>query len=300
MWPSLRAYGAVRAICSTSVKRLGSGLTFAPEAGTQRMRDVINKNVSDDDILASARRIFSRGYDRMKMYFIIGLPTETDEDVVGIVQTGARVRAVARELGLPRMPTVTVSVSQHVPKPHTPFQWAAMDGMAELEGKVADAARRCASASGSCSRPTTCARAGSSACSRAAIAALADVLEHAYRAGARFDGWQEHLRARRWLDALAACGVEPDTLHAHAAGRRPAAVGPPRHRARAGLPRRRVPQGARRAARAPRAASRSATRSTTATSRPRQADARRLVCYDCGIACDMTQMRGERLVALRR
>src|SRR5690606_24283454 len=119
------------------IKRVGiSGLTFAPEAGTQRMRDVINKNVTEEDILDSARRIFERGYDRIKMYFIMGLPTETDEDVIGIVETGARVRGLAKSMGLQRLPTVTVSVSQHVPKPHTPFQWAAMDAMEDLESKV--------------------------------------------------------------------------------------------------------------------------------------------------------------------
>ncbi|MCA9709231.1 MAG: TIGR03960 family B12-binding radical SAM protein, partial [Myxococcales bacterium] len=122
---SLRAYGLTGELLD-EIKRVGiSGLTFAPEAGTQRMRDVINKNVSEQDVLDSARRIFERGYDRMKMYFIMGLPTETEADVAGIVQTGERVRALAKSMGRPRAPQITVSVSQHVPKPHTPFQWAA-------------------------------------------------------------------------------------------------------------------------------------------------------------------------------
>jgi radical SAM family uncharacterized protein len=134
---SLRAYGLNESLLD-EIKSVGiNGLTFAPEAGTQRMRDVINKNVSDEDILTSAKRIFERGYDRIKMYFIMGLPTETEADVVGIAETGRRVREVARSLGLhARMPTVTVSVSQHVPKPHTPFQWAAMEGIEDLYGKV--------------------------------------------------------------------------------------------------------------------------------------------------------------------
>ena len=110
-----------------------SGLTFAPEAGTQRMRDVVNKNVTEEDILESAHRVFGRGFSRMKLYFMIGLPTETDEDVLGIVETAARVQAIGRRHQ--RGAQVTASVSTHVPKPHTPFQWAAMDGEAEIARK---------------------------------------------------------------------------------------------------------------------------------------------------------------------
>ena len=114
---SLRAYGLDGELLD-QIKTVGiTGLTFAPEAGTQRMRDVINKNVTEEDIVTSATRIFERGYDRMKMYFIMGLPTETEEDVVGIIETGRRVKAIAREVGMKRPPAITVSVSQHVPKP---------------------------------------------------------------------------------------------------------------------------------------------------------------------------------------
>merc|ERR1711916_194667 len=124
--------GVLDALKSTGTK----GLTFAPEAGTQRMRDVINKNVTEEQLLETAERVFSRGWDRMKLYFILGLPTEEDEDVLGIVETGYRAMRVGRaKMG--NRAKVTANVSTHVPKPHTPFQWCAMDSHSEVQRKQA-------------------------------------------------------------------------------------------------------------------------------------------------------------------
>jgi radical SAM family uncharacterized protein/radical SAM-linked protein len=294
---SLRAYGLSGELLD-QIKTVGiTGLTFAPEAGTQRMRDVINKNVSDDDILASARRIFERGYDRMKLYFIMGLPTETDEDVVGIVETGRKARDVARQLGLRRMPTVTVSVSQHVPKPHTPFQWAAMDSMEDLHGKVRlvkDLARR-----HKLGIKTHDVRESWLEClfSRG-DRRLGDVLEHAYRAGARFDGWKERFRFDVWLDALEQHGIEPEIYT------RTLPVG-------ARLPWDHIDIGFEEDFLASEYRKAVSGRASPPCGKPfgakvhhrtveeAQAEARRLVCYDCGIACDMSHMRDERIVALR-
>ena len=132
---SLRAYGLNEDLLGEMATMRAGGLTFAPEAGTQRMRDVITKNVTEEDIVESAHRVFGRGFQRMKLYFMIGLPTEEDEDVRGIVETAARVQEIGhRHL---RAARVTASVSTHVPKPHTPFQWAAMDTAAETERKQA-------------------------------------------------------------------------------------------------------------------------------------------------------------------
>ncbi len=117
-----------------------SGLTFAPEAGTQRMRDVINKNVTEEQLLETAERTFSRGFDRMKLYFIIGLPTEEDEDVLGIASVGKNALQVGKRVG--GRPKVTVSVSTHVPKPHTPFQWCAQDSLPGNAAQAANAAPR--------------------------------------------------------------------------------------------------------------------------------------------------------------
>ena len=117
---SLRAYGLNEELLDEMSSVRATGLTFAPEAGTQRMRDVINKNVTEEDIAASAEKIFARGWSRMKCYFMIGLPTEQDEDVAGIAQTGGRLKRLGKKIR--RDADVTVSVSSHVPKPHTPFQ----------------------------------------------------------------------------------------------------------------------------------------------------------------------------------
>ncbi|MBK8717966.1 MAG: TIGR03960 family B12-binding radical SAM protein [Deltaproteobacteria bacterium] len=294
---SLRAYGLSGELLD-EIKRVGlSGLTFAPEAGSQRMRDVINKNVSDDDILESARRIFERGYDRMKMYFIIGLPTETDADVMGIVETGAKVKALAKSLGLRRMPTITLSVSQHVPKPHTPFQWAAMDTMEDLVGKVEQL--RSASKRQGLALKTHDVRESWLECLFArGDRRMGDVLEHAWRAGARFDGWKECFDLPRWLDALAACEIEPDVFTRTL----PVGARLPWDHIDIGL----EPdflEGEWRKAIKGRASPPCGKPNGAKVHHGRlgaaQADHRRLVCYDCGIACDMTQMRDERIVALR-
>jgi radical SAM family uncharacterized protein/radical SAM-linked protein len=294
---SLRAYGLNESMLD-EIKKVGiDGLTFAPEAGTQRMRDVINKNVSDEDILASARRIFERGYERMKMYFIMGLPTETDEDVAGIVETGRMVRNLARELQLERLPTVTLSVSQHVPKPHTPFQWAAMDSMEDLESKVwmlRDQAKHA-----KLGLKTHDVRESWLECLFArGDRRLGDVLETAYRAGARFDGWKERFSLELWLDALETHGVRPEVYT------RTLPVGVP-------LPWSHLDmqlepgflEGEYRKALASRVSppcgKPAGAQVHHTTIDAAEAERKRLVCYDCGVACDLGEMRAERIVALR-
>ncbi|HVZ33867.1 MAG TPA: TIGR03960 family B12-binding radical SAM protein, partial [Polyangiaceae bacterium] len=133
---SLRAYGLADDLLDEMRRVRAGGLTFAPEAGTQRMRDVINKNVTEEQLLETAQRVFSKGFDSMKLYFMIGLPTETDEDVLGIMQVARNALGVAKRLGRHRA-KITVSVSTHVPKPHTPFQWCALDGLPEIRRKQA-------------------------------------------------------------------------------------------------------------------------------------------------------------------
>jgi radical SAM-linked protein len=294
---SLRAYGLNEELLD-EIKSVGiNGLTFAPEAGTQRMRDVINKNVSDDDILTSARRIFERGYDRIKMYFIMGLPTETEADVVGIAETGRRVREVARDLGLTRMPTVTVSVSQHVPKPHTPFQWAAMESIEDLYGKVKllrDLAKRYRLELKTHNQQESWLECLFARGDRD----MAEVLELAYRAGARFEGWRECFSFKRWLAALEGAGVDPNKF----TGTIPVDGRVPWDHIEIGLEPGFLADEYRKALASrvsppcgkPFGAKVHATNVAAA-----EADPRRLVCYDCGIACDMSEMRKERLVSLR-
>ena len=122
------------------------GLTFAPEAGTQRLRDVINKGFSEESIFACLDEVFSRGWDRVKLYFMMGLPTETDEDLDGIVELAQSVLRLARRKGRKRA-SVTASVAGFVPKGHTPFQWERQNTVEEfcekgrrLKGQVRDRA----------------------------------------------------------------------------------------------------------------------------------------------------------------
>lgn len=294
---SLRAYGLNESLLD-EIKSVGiNGLTFAPEAGTQRMRDVINKNVSDADILTSARRMFERGYDRIKMYFIMGLPTETEADVVGIAETGRKVREVAREINPKRTAIVTVSVSQHVPKPHTPFQWAAMESIADLYGKVKllrELAKRYRLELKTHNQQESWLECLFARGDRD----MAEVLERAYLAGSRFEGWRECFSFQRWLDALAGAGVDPNRY----TGTLPVDARLPWDHIDIGLEPGFLADEYRKALASrvsPPCGKPFGAKVHATTTEAAEADARRLVCYDCGIACDMSEMRQERLVSLR-
>ncbi|MBN2848117.1 MAG: TIGR03960 family B12-binding radical SAM protein [Coriobacteriia bacterium] len=187
------------------------GLTLAPEAGTQRLRDVINKNVTEDEILDSVTAAFAAGWRRVKLYFMIGLPTETDDDVTGIAGLVTRVVTAAREHTPPAERggiRVAVSVSTFVPKAHTPFQW---------EGQIhPDEVRRRQALLRS-----VMPRKGVELSWHDADASLlegvlargdrsvADVVEAAWRGGAVFDAWSEQFSLGRWLEAFAATGIDP-------------------------------------------------------------------------------------------
>ena len=300
---SLRAYGLDEELLAELRRVRASGLTFAPEAGTQRMRDVINKNVTEEQLLETAERVFKKGWDRMKLYFMIGLPTETDEDVQGIIETGKRaldhgkkaMREAGRNVG---RASVTVSVSTHVPKPHTPFQWCAMDPLDEVRRKqymLKDGARA--------KKLDLKTHASDESVVEAIFARgdrrLGDVVEHAWRAGARFDSWEEHVRLDLWKAALAA--FEVDT--ARYLGTIPVDARLPWDHLDVGLEDGFLLREYRKALR-----SRLSPPCGKAVGQfvhhtnveDAKADARRLVCYDCGVACDMTAMREEREVFLEK
>lgn len=205
---SLRAYGLDERIFDKLAEVKNSSLTFAPEAGSQRMRDVINKNISNEDMMKTAADVFSRGWSKMKLYFMIGLPTEEDEDVRAIMETGRDARLTARRVGV-HSPAVTVSVSSFVPKPHTPFQWAAMithseivrkqemlwqlakeyklnfrkhvSKISHLEGIVSRGDRR-----------------------------VANIIYSAWKGGARFDGWDDQFKYDLWIKSVEESGIDPD------------------------------------------------------------------------------------------
>ena len=136
--PSLRADNFSMALMERLQKSRKTGLTFAPEAGTQRLRDAINKNLTEEDLLESCRRAFAGGYSAVKLYFMLGLPTETDEDVLGIADIAADVMRVWREstCNKARGVRITVSTSWFVPKPHTAFQWEPQIPIEEYERRV--------------------------------------------------------------------------------------------------------------------------------------------------------------------
>ena len=206
--PSLRLDSFSFKVLQEIQKVRKSGLTFAPEAGTQRLRDVVNKSITDDDIYGAVRQAISLGWNQIKLYFMIGLPTETDEDLDGIAEIAKNILAINEEIYGRKNSrfNVTISVSNFVPKPHTPFQWVAQNTAEEfnkkhnylnnimpkrnvkyqyhdsfesiLEGIFARGDRR-----------------------------VADLLETAWRKGCLFDGWSEHLNKSAWRESMEETGI---------------------------------------------------------------------------------------------
>jgi len=188
-----------------------SGLTFAPEAGTQRLRDVINKNLTEDEILATCANAFSGGWNNVKLYFMLGLPTETDEDVLGIAELVYKViqtwkeKASNKKRGL----RVHVATAYFVPKPHTPFQW-------EQQITPEEYLRRCRLLkSHFYSKSIEYNYHGPDLSRLEAVFARGDrrlgaVIAEAMKSGARLDGWDEYFNYAKWFDAFKTCGIDPD------------------------------------------------------------------------------------------
>ncbi|QBI18658.1 TIGR03960 family B12-binding radical SAM protein [Egibacter rhizosphaerae] len=185
-----------------------TGLTFAPEAGTERMRKVINKTASEQDMLQAAETAFANGWRHIKLYFMIGLPTETDEDVLGIAELGLKVLALGKRHG--RKNKVTVSVGGFIPKPHTPFQWCAQDPPEEIKRKIGLIKERVAADRNLNLRyhdPEPGVVEGLLSRGDRRVAAA---VERAFELGARFDGWAEVFDPDRWRRACADTGVDLD------------------------------------------------------------------------------------------
>ncbi|MDY3013605.1 MAG: TIGR03960 family B12-binding radical SAM protein [Evtepia sp.] len=192
-----------------------SGLTFAPEAGSQRLRDAINKNVTEEDLLNSCRTAFEGGWSSVKLYFMLGLPTETDEDVLGIADLANKVYHVWRNStpNRSRGVRITVSTSCFVPKSHTPFQWEAQNTMEEYLRKVTLLREHLRNKSITYNwhdPETSFLEAALSRGDRR----MADVIETAWKNGAKFDSWSEYFSLQTWLDAFDACGLSP-SFYAH-------------------------------------------------------------------------------------
>ena len=294
---SLRAYGLNEDLLDELALTRISGLTFAPEAGTQRMRDVVNKNITEAHIEESSRRVFARGWHRLKLYFMIGLPTEEDVDVSGIVETGKRMLQVGRGLTNGRA-EVTVSVSSHVPKPHTPLQWCAQDSLDEIRRKQLILRNTVGREKGIRLKHHH----GGVSFVEGMLARgdrrLADVIETVWKQGARFDGWEEVFDEQRWVGALTDAGVDIEAY----LGTRPITARLPWDHIDVGLEEGFLLGEYRKALkhRASPPCGKVAGMLIHHTNLEDAApDQRKLVCYDCGVACDLTKMRGDRLVALR-
>lgn len=282
---SLRAYGVSEEVLHEMKKVRATGLTLAPEAGTQRLRNFINKNITDEDLLNACCRAFAGNWQKVKLYFMLGLPTEQDEDIVEIVKLVRRVKDMACEMGV--RARITASVGVFVPRPHTPLQW---EGMAEAklieerQGLLRRTARRMgievkyqdlwtARLEGVLSRGDR---------------RVADTIEAAFRLGGRFDNWAELARPELWDRVFEQTGVDPD----HYLRPLPLDAGLPwdvidplvtrdfllreRDRAYAGIT---LPP------------------CEKPVLRPSQNDytkAERLVCYRCGVGCDPVELASKR------
>lgn len=209
--PSLRIDGFSEELANRLNVLRRSGLTFAPEAGTQRLRDTINKNLSEEDILETVGKAFAGGWSTVKLYFMMGLPTETLEDIEGIAQLGQKI--VDRYYQTPNRQkgkgvTVSVSASCFVPKPFTPFQWEPQDTMEQLQEKQQHLV--------SCVKTKKLSLSWHDAATSYLEAVLARgdrrlcaVLEEAYRQGFNLDSWSEHFSLDKWLEVFRGCGLDP-------------------------------------------------------------------------------------------
>ena len=208
--PSLRADNFSMALMERLQKGRKTGLTFAPEAGTQRLRDAINKNLTEEDLLESCRRAFAGGYSAVKLYFMLGLPTETDEDVLGIADIAAHVMHAWRESALSktRGVRITVSTSWFVPKPHTAFQWEPQIPIEEYERRVKLLREAMNTKSVTYNwhpSPTSFMEAVISCGDRR----LGKVIETAWRKGETLSAWEDYFDLNRWMEAFEECGLDP-------------------------------------------------------------------------------------------
>ena len=208
--PSLRADNFSMALMERLQKGRKTGLTFAPEAGTQRLRDAINKNLTEEDLLESCRRAFVGGYSAVKLYFMLGLPTETDEDVLGIADIAAHVMHAWRESALnkTRGVRITVSTSWFVPKPHTAFQWEPQIPIEEYERRVKLLREAMNTKSVTYNwhpSPTSFMEAVISCGDRR----LGKVIETAWRKGETLSAWEDYFDLNRWMEAFEECGLDP-------------------------------------------------------------------------------------------
>ncbi|MGD9394170.1 MAG: TIGR03960 family B12-binding radical SAM protein [Dehalococcoidia bacterium] len=206
--PSLRIDSFSLKLLESLPKRRKTGLTFAPEAGSERLRRVINKGTTEEKILATAAAAFSRGWRSLKLYFMLGLPGETMEDIEQIVELVAKIRATGKGTK-GGMPQVRISLSTFIPKPHTPFQWVAQDSADSLNAKhevLKSGLRRKGSRISWRDPEVSLLEAALSRGDRR----MGQVIYDAWKAGSTFDAWDERFNYQNWLNAFKRNKLEPE------------------------------------------------------------------------------------------
>ena len=208
--PSLRIDNMPKELLEKIGESRKNGLTFAPEAGSQRLRDVINKNITENDVMKTCQLAFEQGYTNVKLYFMLGLPTETDEDILAIGELAQKIVNLyyalpTRQKG--KSVAVSISLSTFVPKPFTPFQWEP-----QLSGDEIDRRQKLLRDSITTKKITVRWNDKNISNLEAVFARgdrrLSSVIEKAYHYGARFDGWDEYLRLDAWEKAFSECGID--------------------------------------------------------------------------------------------
>lgn len=208
--PSLRVDNFSKELSEKLKTVRRSGLTFAPEAGTQRMRDVINKNITLDDVLKTAEMAFEGGWTSMKLYFMLGLPTETMEDIEGIANLAQNVvdayyNSEFRQKG--KSPSVSISVAAFIPKPFTPFQWEPQDTLEMFEEKQKHLVSSVRSKKISVSYHDAKTSVIEGVFARG-DRRLCDVIEYAYKNGCKFDSWDDSFSFEKWMQAFENCNID--------------------------------------------------------------------------------------------
>jgi radical SAM-linked protein len=293
---SLRAYGLDNRVLDKLAEVRNTSLTFAPEAGSERMRKVINKNVSEEDMLKTAYEVFSRGWKKMKLYYMIGLPTEEDEDVVAIMETGKKAQDVARKQCGVKNPNNTISASSFVPKPHTPFQWAAMITLEEIIRKQ-NLLKDYAVKYGISFRKHFSKISHLEGIVSRGDRRVGEMIYRAWSKGCRFDGWDETFRHDLWMEALEETNIDPQYM----LGTIPVDGRLPWDHIDVGLEFKFLEREWKKATKnrlsppcgkvAGMIVHHSNLESLEKTF---DIDKRKLVCYHCGVACDLKEMVAER------
>src|SRR5690349_347289 len=205
--PSLRVDAFSVKIATEIQKVRRTGLTFAPEAGSWRLRRVINKLILEDDLYSAVDAAYSQGWRRVKLYFLTGLPTEMDDDTRGVADLAKRVVEIGRQYS--KQASATVSVGGFVPKPQTPFQWFGQNGVEELRRKIGLLRDACKGSRAQLKWHDPAATFAEGIASRG-DRRIGRVIERVWRAGGTFQEWTEHFDLERWTDAMAAEGLDPD------------------------------------------------------------------------------------------